>query len=196
VGSNRNDILTRFLTSNDMSMVPVEPSLSPSMDIQISSNFERLLFELMDRDSDATREMMLAFRQTGRMEVADTIWHCARHLFHGFRLDDPGTEAEIRRLYSLTGYLADPHSAIGIAAARALPCGHGVPIVAMATAHPAKFPDVIERAIGRRPMLPSSMADLFEREERFTVLPNDLSRVEAAVRGLVGRNTNGSISCD
>ena len=125
VGSNRNDILTRFLTSNDMSMVPVEPSLSPSMDIQISSNFERLLFELADRDSDATREMMQAFRQTGRMEVADTIWHRARHLFHGFRLDDPGTEAEIRRLYASTGYLADPHSAIGIAAARALPCGGG-----------------------------------------------------------------------
>jgi threonine synthase len=196
VGSNRNDILTRFLTSNDMSMVPVEPSLSPSMDIQISSNFERLLFELVDRDSDATREMMQAFRQTGRMEVADTIWHRARHLFHGFRLDDAGTETEIRRLYTSTGYLADPHSAIGIAAARALPCDHGVPVVAMATAHSAKFPDVMERAIGRRPTLPPSMADLFEREERFTVLPNDLSRVEAAVRGLVGRNTNGDISSD
>jgi threonine synthase len=196
VGSNRNDILTRFLTSNDMSMAQVEPSLSPSMDIQISSNFERLLFELVDRDPDTTREMMLAFRQTGRMEVADPIWHRARHLFHGFRLDDPGTEAEIRRLYSSTGYLADPHSAIGIAAARALPCGGGIPVVAMATAHPAKFPDVMERAIGRRPMLPPSMADLFKREERFAVLPNELSRVEAAVRALVGRNTDDSVAQD
>ncbi len=193
VGSNRNDILTRFLTSNDMSIVPVEPSLSPSMDIQISSNFERLLFELVDRDSDATREMMQAFRQTGRMEVADTTWHRARHLFQGFRLDDPGTGAEIRRLYASTDYLADPHSAIGIAAARSLPCGGGVPVVAMATAHPAKFPDVMEQAIGRRPMLPPSMTDLFRREERFTVLPNELSGVEAAVRALVGRNTNGNV---
>jgi threonine synthase len=189
VGSNRNDILARFLASNDMSMVSVEPSLSPSMDIQVSSNFERLLFELLDRNSDATRETMLAFRQTGRMQVADPIWHRARRLFHGFRLDDAETEAEIRRLHAATGYLADPHTAIGIAAARALPCGGGVPVVAMATAHPAKFPDAMERAMGQRPMLPPRMADLFEREERFTVLPNEFAVVEAAVRALVGRNT-------
>jgi threonine synthase len=188
VGSNRNDILARFLASNDMSMVPVEPSLSPSMDIQISSNFERVLFELLDRDADATRQTMLSFRETGRMAVPDPIWHRARAVFHGFRLDDAGTEAEIRRLHAATGYLADPHTAIGIAAARALPCGGGVPIVAMATAHPAKFPDAMERATGHRPALPSRMADLFEREERFAVLPNDLGTVETAVRALVGRN--------
>jgi threonine synthase len=190
VGSNRNDILARFLASNDMSMAPVEPSLSPSMDIQISSNFERLLFELLDRDPDATRQAMLDFRQTGRMRIADPIWHRARALFHGFRLDDPGTEAEIRRLHAATGYLADPHTAIGIAAARALPCAGGVPVVAMATAHPAKFPDAMERATGHRPALPPRMTDLFEREERFAVLPNDLGAVEAAVRALVGRNTD------
>ncbi len=188
VGSNRNDILTRFLASNDMSMVPVEPSLSPSMDIQVSSNFERLLFELLDRDADKTRDTMLDFRATGRMRVADPIWHRVRGLFHGFRLDDPGTEAEIRRLHAATGYLADPHTAIGIAAARALPCAGGVPTVAMATAHPAKFPDAMERATGQRPALPPRMADLFEREERFAVLPNDLTAVETAVRALVGRN--------
>ncbi len=188
VGSNRNDILTRFLASNDMSMVPVEASLSPSMDIQVSSNFERLLFELLDRDADKTRETMLDFRRTGRMQVADPVWHRVRGLFHGFRLDDPGTEAEIRRLHAATGYLADPHTAIGIAAARALPCAGGVPTVAMATAHPAKFPDAMERATGQRPTLPPRMADLFEREERFTILPNDLAAVEAAVRALAGRN--------
>ena len=189
VGSNRNDILARFLASNDMSMLPVEPSLSPSMDIQVSSNFERVLFELLDRDPDATRETMLDFRRTGRMAVADAIWHRARGLFHGFRLDDPGTAAEIRRIHAASGYLADPHTAIGIAAARALPCGGGVPIVAMATAHPAKFPDAMEQATGHRPALPPRMADLFEREERFAVLPNNLATVEAAVRALVGRNT-------
>ena len=188
-GSNRNDILARFLAANDMSMVTVEPSLSPSMDIQVSSNFERLLFELLDRDADATRETMLAFRQTGRMAVADAVWHRARGLFHGFRLDDAGTEAEIRRLHAATGYLADPHTAIGVAAARALPCAGGVPVVAMATAHPAKFPDAMERATGHRPGLPPRMADLFDREERFSVLPNDLAAVEAAVRALVGRNS-------
>jgi threonine synthase len=189
VGSNRNDILARFLATNDMSIVPVEPSLSPSMDIQISSNFERLLFELLDRDPEATRQIMLDFRQTGRMKIADPIWHRVRGLFHGFRLDDPGTEAEIRRLRAATGYLADPHTAIGIAAARALPCAGGVPVVAMATAHPAKFPDAMERATGHRPPLPARMADLFQRKEQFTVLPNDLAAIESAVRALVGRNT-------
>jgi threonine synthase len=189
VGSNRNDILARFLASNDMSMVPVEPSLSPSMDIQVSSNFERVLFELLDRDAALTSQTMLDFRRTGRMKVADPVWHRARTLFHGFRLDDPGTEAEIRRLHAASGYLADPHTAVGVAAARALGCGGGVPIVSMATAHPAKFPDAMERATGHRPALPPRMADLFEREERFTVLPNDLATIEAAVRALVGRNT-------
>jgi threonine synthase len=188
VGSNRNDILARFLASNDMSMAPVEPSLSPSMDIQISSNFERLLFELLDRDPDATRQTMLRFREIGRMQVADPVWHRARTLFHGFRLDDEGTIAEIRRLHAATGYLADPHTAIGIAAARALPCAAHAPVVAMATAHPAKFPDAMARATGHRPDLPPRLADLFARRERFTVLPNDLAAIEAAVRAFAGRN--------
>jgi len=189
VGSNRNDILTRFLDRNDMSVAPVEPSLSPSMDIQVSSNFERLLFELLDRDPVATSHAMRGFRTTGRMTVADSVWHRARGVFHGFRLDDPGTLAEIRRLHDASGYLADPHSAIGIAAARAHPPAHGVPTVAMATAHPAKFPDAIEQAVGVRPPLPPRLADLMERPERFVVLPNDLAAVEANVRALVGRNT-------
>ena len=188
VGTNRNDILARFLASNDMSIARVEPSLSPSMDIQVSSNFERLLFELLERDGAATAAAMAAFRATGRMAVPDTAWHRCRTLFHGFRLDDAGTEAEIRRLFGATGYIADPHTAIGIAAARAEPPPHGVPTVAMATAHPAKFPDPVERATGHRPALPSRMAELFEREERFVVLPNDLAAVEAQVRSLARRN--------
>ena len=188
VGSNRNDILYRFLQSNDMSVAPVEPSLSPSMDIQVSSNFERLLFELSERDPVATAHAMREFRETGRMTVADAVWHRVRGAFHAFRLDDPGTVAEIRRLHDACGYLADPHTAIGIAAARAHPCAHGVPTVAMATAHPAKFPDAIEQAIGVRPELPPRLAGLMAREERFVVLPNDLAAVEANVRALVGRN--------
>ncbi len=188
VGSNRNDILTRFLNANDMSMVPVEPSLSPSMDIQVSSNFERLLFELLDRDPARTAATMTGFRETGRMAVAEPVWHRARALFHGFRLDDPGTEAEIRRLHQACGYLADPHTAIGIAAARAQPPAFAIPTIAMATAHPAKFPDAMERATGTRPALPPRMADLFEREERFVVLPNDIAAVQANVRALIGRN--------
>jgi len=188
IGSNHNDILTRFLQSNDMSVTPVEPSLSPSMDIQVSSNFERILFELLDRDAAATRSTMTGFRQTGRMAVADPVWHRARSRFGSFRLDDPGTEAEIRRIHAACGYLADPHTAIGVAAARAQPPCPGVPTVAMATAHPSKFPDAMERATGQRPALPPRLADLFERPERFTVMPNDVGAIETAVRALAGRN--------
>ncbi|HTI84923.1 MAG TPA: threonine synthase, partial [Acetobacteraceae bacterium] len=127
VGSNRNDILARFLASNDMSITGVEPSLSPSMDIQVSSNFERLLFELLERDAKTTAATMTAFRSSGRMAVPEAQWHRCRTLFHGFRLDDARTEAEIVRVHRATGYLADPHTAIGIAAARANPV-HGVPV--------------------------------------------------------------------
>ena len=186
VASNRNDILTRFLDSNDMRMAGVEPSLSPSMDIQVSSNFERLLFELLDRDPAATARTMAGFRATGAMHVPDAAWHRARTLFHGFRLDDAGTSAEIRRLHA-AGYLADPHTAIGIAAARALPCPH-VPMIAAATAHPAKFPDAMEAATGARPPLPPRLADLYEREERYTTAPNRLDAVEAQVRAFALRN--------
>ncbi len=186
VGSNRNDILTRFIDANDMSVRTVEPSLSPSMDIQVSSNFERLLFELLDRDPAATAATMRGFRERGHMSVADPVWHRARGLFTGFRLDDPGTEAEIRRLWG-QGYLADPHTAIGIAAARANPVPH-IPVIAAATAHPAKFPDAMERATGLRPPLPPRLADLYERDERFIRAPADLGAIEAEVRKFALRN--------
>jgi threonine synthase len=188
VGSNRNDILARFLASNDMSIANVEPSLSPSMDIQVSSNFERLLFELLERDAGATAAAMADFRSSGKLCVPDLAWRRCRTVFHGFRLDDAGTEQEIARLHEVVGYLADPHTAIGIAAAQANPPGHGVATIAMATAHPAKFPEAIERATGHRPSLPPRLADLFDREERFTVLPNDLAAVETQVRALARRN--------
>ena len=186
IGSNRNDILTRFLDANDMSMREVEPSLSPSMDIQVSSNFERLLFELLDRDPVATAATMAGFRSKRRMAVAAPVWHRARTLFTGFRLDDDGTEAEIRRLWRL-GYLADPHSAIGIAAARAHRIDR-VPTIAAATAHPAKFPDAMERATGLRPPLPPRLADLYDRPERFTCVPGELAAIESQVRTFALRN--------
>ena len=187
VASNRNDILARFLDANDMSVRGVEPSLSPSMDIQVSSNFERLLFEILGRDAALTAQTMLDFRATGHMKVSEAAWHQATSLFQGFRLDDDATLAEIRALYHSSGYLADPHSIIGIAAARALGRPE-TPVIAMATAHPAKFPDAIERAIGQRPPLPAHLADLYERAETFTCVPADLQAIEAQVRATVLRN--------
>jgi threonine synthase len=189
VASNRNDILARFLAANDMSARPVEPSLSPSMDIQVSSNFERLLFELLDRDAGATAEAMARFRAEGRMPVPDAAWRQATALFRGFALDDEGTIAEIARLHRDCGYLADPHTAVGTAAARALaPADAAIPVIVAATAHPAKFPDAVEKATGLRPPLPARLADLYDRQERFGVLPNDLAAIEAAVRAHARRN--------
>ncbi|MGX9963788.1 threonine synthase [Roseomonas sp. F4] len=188
IASNRNDILTRFLSSNDMTMRSVEPSFSPSMDIQVSSNFERLLFELLGRDPVATADTMRRFRAEGRMPVPDAAWRSATQVFRGFALDDAGTLAEIGRLHG-QGYLADPHTAIGTAAAMASPpADPAIPIVVAATAHPAKFPDAVRQATGIEAPLPSRLADLYERPERFTRLPADLGQIEAFVRRHTLRN--------
>ncbi len=187
VATNHNDILHRFLTANDMSVQGVQESLSPSMDIQVSSNFERLLFEFLHRDAALTAGTMADFRATGRMAVADDIWRAVRREFTGFRLDDAGILAEIARTWREAEYLADPHTAIGLAAAReAAPIG--LPVIVAATAHPAKFPAAIERAVGNRPALPPHMADLYEREERLTRAANDLTEVESLVRNFANRN--------
>lgn len=189
VGTNRNDILARFLAANDMRLAPVEPSLSPSMDIQVSSNFERLLFELLGRNGPATAAAMREFRATGRMPVPEAAWREAASLFRPFRLDDEGTLAEITRVHQASGYLADPHSAIGIAASRAHPPEDAsVPVVAVATAHPAKFPEAVAQATGIRPALPPHLADLHDRPERFTVARNDLVAIQSLVRGTAMRN--------
>ena len=187
VGSNRNDSLARFLAANDMSRVPVAPSLSPSMDIGVSSNFERLLFELLQRDPAATSAVMTDFARTGRMAVPDAAWREARELFRGHALSDAETLAEMRRVWQECGYMADPHTAVAIAAARR----HreaGLPIVVAATAHPAKFPDAVQQATGVRPALPARLADLHQRPEIFTRVANDLRSVQAAVRDLAMRN--------
>jgi threonine synthase len=187
VASNHNDILTRFLTANDMSARPVAPSLSPSMDIGVSSNFERLLFELLDRDAARTAGIMTGFRHTGRMEVPDTAWHAARAQFTGFRLDDAGTLDQVAAIWRDCAYLADPHTATAIAAAHAV---HppGIPVVVAGTAHPAKFPDAIEQAVGFRPPLPPHLADLYDRPERFSVAPNDLAAIQTELHAFVARN--------
>ena len=187
VASNRNDILCRFLTANDMSVRGVEPSLSPSMDIQVSSNFERLLFELLDCDAAATAATMADFRATGRMAVPDQKWQAIRREFSGFRLDDEGTLTEIARTWRGVNYLADPHTAVALAAAREQgPVG--LPVIVAATAHPAKFPDAIEQAVGFRPALPPHLSDLYERKEQYERAPNELATIETLVRNFANRN--------
>jgi threonine synthase len=182
IGTNRNDILARFLATGTMAMGTVEPSLSPSMDIQVSSNFERLLFELKGRSGAAVAAAMRDFRGSGTLPVSTAEWRQAQALFTGHRIDDAGTTAEIAATFRRTGELIDPHTAVAVATARAVRRDPAVPMVALACAHPAKFPDAVEAATGRRPALPPHLADLMSRRERTTVLPNELKRVQAFVR--------------
>jgi threonine synthase len=185
LATNANDILARYLTSGAMTMAEVSPSLSPSMDIQVASNFERLLFELKGRNGAAVSQAIAAFRRDGALPPDDQAWHAADKLFIGHRIDDAGTLAEIGATYKRTGMLVDPHTAIGIAAARAHAGGendHGAPMVTLATAHPAKFADAVERATGIRPKLPPALAAIMEKRERVTVLSNDIAAVARFVR--------------
>ena len=176
VGSNANDILTRFFRHNAMEIRGVTPTLSPSMDIQVSSNFERLLFDLLDRDGAAVAATIRAFRDGGRLPLGEERWRRATALFDGASLDDEGTIAEMRAVYERTGRQIDPHTAVGLAAARE--CRRGdEPVIVLATAHPAKFPDAVERATGRRPALPAHLADLHERPERCVTMAKDTARL-------------------
>ena len=181
VGSNSNDILTRFFETHSMDMLPVVPTLSPSMDIQVSSNFERLLFEINNRDGGATTEQLNRFRQSGKLSVEpDQFAKWIAPTFRAHRANNDETLAVMKRIYGESGMLVDPHTAVGIASAEA--CAEpGVPTITLATAHPAKFPDAVKKATGVHPALPDHVADLFDREERIVNLPNDLQAIEAFV---------------
>ncbi len=186
IGSNRNDILTRFFESGAMQTSTVRPTISPSMDIQVSSNFERLLFDLCDRNGDAVAKIMAEFQATGRFEIDPERLAEARGFFSGASIDDAGTKAVIREIYEQTGELIDPHSAVGLAAGRKLRSSDATPLVSIATAHPAKFPEAVEDATGVRPELPAHLVDLLERTERFDVLDNDIEAVKAYVSERIG----------
>jgi threonine synthase len=177
IGSNRNDILYRLLQTGTMKMESVEPSLSPSMDIQVSSNFERLLFELAGR-SKSVATMMRRFRKRGALTLSPPRHARLQKLFAAARAHDSDTIAMIRRMYAETGELIDPHTAVGLVAAAEQRGDAAIPMVTVSTAHPAKFPDAVEQATGVRPGLPPRLADLLQRPERLTVLPNDQRRIQ------------------
>ena len=182
IGTNRNDILTRFINQGRMTIGAVEPSLSPSMDIQISSNFERLYFELAARDGAAVGEAFARFRETGALPASPALWQEARGLFAAHRVDDEATRASIRATWHATGELLDPHSAVAVASARAARRDPRIPMVALATAHPAKFADAVASAVGFRPASPPRLAALMSQRERITVLPNELAAIQRFVR--------------
>ena len=189
IGTNANDILARYLTSGDMRIASVVPSLSPSMDIQVASNFERLLFELKGRNGAAVATALRAFREAGELPADEQAWRQARGLFSAHRVDDALTLNTIAEVHARSGILIDPHTAVAVAAARAEIEGmnideetRGTPMIALASAHPAKFPDAVARATGIRPEPPPALAGIMERRERMTVLPNDARAVAQFVR--------------
>ncbi|MFP6741630.1 MAG: threonine synthase, partial [Alphaproteobacteria bacterium] len=182
IGTNSNDILARFFDSGRYERATVTPTLSPSMDIQVASNFERLLFELCDRDGAAVETLVGELASNGGFAVGADAMATTKDLFAALCFDDDETEAVIAQVHNEIGVLLDPHTAIGVAAGRALRPDPSTPVVAMGTAHPAKFPDAVARATGITPALPPRLADLLERPERCEVLPNDLAAVQSLMR--------------
>jgi threonine synthase len=183
VATNRNDILHRFFVSGSMKMEGVTPTISPSMDIQISSNFERLLFDIYGRMPKAVEQTMAHFRKSGPFRLEPQVMEGVRKLFASGRVDDAQTIEVIRRTYQKYDYAVDPHTAVGLGVAQAwLKDNPNSAVISLATAHPAKFPDAVKRAIGVEPVLPEHLADLFSRPEKYDVMTNDLAKVQDFVR--------------
>ncbi len=173
IGTNKNDVLHRVITDAVYEKSELHHTLSPSMDISISSNFERLMFDLCNRDGEKVRDLMEVLNSSSiRFDKKQAL--AVRALFTSASIDDDATCDLIADVFSTTEYLLDPHSAIGVGAGRICNTHKDLPMVALATAHPAKFPDAIAKAgIGIIPEIPHHLEDLLEREERYTVLSND-----------------------
>ena len=184
IATNQNDILDRAMRSGDYRTHGVRPSISPSMDIQVSSNFERALFDAYGRDGAAVAALMAELKQGG-FHISPNAMTTLAAQFASGRCSEEETLDTIRRTFAQTGEVLCPHSAVGVKVAEE----HlgTVPMITLATAHPAKFPDAVEAAIGQRPALPPRMADLFGRPERVTRAPDDLAALEALIRERTGR---------
>lgn len=180
VATNQNDILHRTIATNDMSRHALNVTLSPSMDIMVSSNFERLLFDAHGRDSAALADLMARFN-AGDVTLNDEAWSFVKENFDSYKVDDARTCEVISEVFKSTQYLLDPHTAIGLEAARKCWKDKSVPMITLATAHPVKFPEAVEKAGCESPSLPEHMKDLFERDEAYEVIDNDLSAVQGFV---------------
>jgi threonine synthase len=178
VATNVNDILTRMIATGIYELRDVVPTSSPSMDIQVASNFERLLFDIHGRDGRAVRALMASLAQSRRFALSAQALSALRAVFSADRADENETAAAIRTMLRETGHLIDPHTAVGVAVAEKETRDPSIPMVVLGTAHPAKFPDAVEAACGVRPPLPEWLADLDRRPERVTTLPVDQMAVE------------------
>ena len=180
IATNQNDILHRAISGGAYETQGVTPSISPSMDIQVSSNFERVLFDVYDRDGGAVAQLMEELKTQGGFRISQGALERLRGLFASGRASEDETMATIKRAKADMGELLCPHSAVGVHVAE----DHlgATPMITLATAHPAKFPDAVEEASGIRPGLPPRMADLFEREERMTRVEDDLGALQEIIR--------------
>lgn len=180
IATNQNDILHRAITTGSYSTQGVHPSISPSMDIQVSSNFERALFDAYDRDGGAVAQLMDELKTRGGFTISQGALQRLRDLFATGRVSEDETLATIRSTFATTGEVLCPHSAVAVNVANQ----HlgTTPMITLATAHPAKFPDAVEQATGIRPSLPKHMADLFDRPERVTEVANDLGQLETLIK--------------
>ena len=183
IATNSNDILARTIESGRYEVGPVTPTMSPSMDIQVSSNFERLMFEALNRDSYALTRLMNSQQQSGAFTMPAGALAAIRESFAAGRATETETAATITKIAKTAGYTLDPHTAVGVTVASKLELGQD-PVVILATAHPAKFPSAVREATGVEPPLPVWLADLRERPERYDVLAADLGAIEAYVRAL------------
>jgi threonine synthase len=184
IASNVNDILPRTLKTGIYEVREVHASASPSMDIQISSNFERLLFEASGRDADSVRRLMSSLKQSGRFVLPDAMLAAIREEFDAGRADETETSAAIRAAWREAGDLVDPHTAVALAVADRDTSDLGIPNIVLSTAHPAKFPDAVEAACGVRPQLPAWLDGLMTKSEHITVMKNDSAEVERFVRSV------------
>ena len=179
VSTNKNDILHRFFKQNDYSKKGVSPTVAPSMDIQISSNFERLLFLEHNCNSSIISEMMDDFNSssTGKLKVAEDVYNNIAQTFKSSSLDDEGIKREIERVYEKYSYVVCPHTATGTKAAEEMK-EDGQKVVVLATASPAKFPDVVKESINVHPELPNDLSDLLSREEKYEKMPNNIDQIK------------------
>lgn len=176
IATNANDILDRVLGTGRYEITGVTPTISPSMDIEVSSNFERLLFDASGCDAKATRRLMAALKQSGSFTLPAAIHAAITRRFSSGRTDEQTTLSTIRTTFSSTGRLIDPHTAVAYSVARNY-SDKSAPMITLSTAHPSKFPDAVEKACGIRPQLPQRLADLLVRREHFELLPNDVETV-------------------
>jgi len=180
VATNQNDILHRALSSGGYITRGVTPSISPSMDIQVSSNFERVLFDVYDRDGAAVASQMADLKEKGGFQISQGALERLQEIFASGRASEDETRAAIRDTFAATGEVICPHTAVGVKVAQEQPAS-ATPMVTLATAHPAKFPAAVEESCGQHPPLPNRMADLYDRPERVTEVADDLSAIEALI---------------